>query len=188
MKLYHGSSLEIQEPDIGRSRIDIDFGPGFYLTDDRRMASKWACSKSESVLNAYNLDMSELKVKELALNEEWLHYVMGNRTGSREEYPTFDDKGYDVIIGATADDKLFNIIDMYNDGLISTENAIKVMNCMNYSKQVVLKTQKAIDKLEFLYSHELYGQEKQQMRQMYREDGREANRRTRDLLRELNGR
>ena len=188
MKVYHGSSEEIVTPDIGRSRLDIDFGVGFYMTDDKHMASKWACNKFNSVLNAYDLDLSNLRVKKLNLDEEWLHYVIANRTGNRTDFEVFDDQAYDVIIGATADDKLFNIIDMYNDGFISTENAIKIMNCMNYSQQIVLKTDHAIKQLRFLESHPFYGLEKQQLQKSFANDRAEANKRTRDMLREINGR
>ena len=49
--LFHGSGVEVTEPDIGRSRTEIDFGTGFYLTEDEIMASKWVCSKNRSVIN-----------------------------------------------------------------------------------------------------------------------------------------
>lgn len=35
---YHGTSVDIEEVDLNHSRIDIDFGPGFYLTEEIK---KW---------------------------------------------------------------------------------------------------------------------------------------------------
>ena len=32
MKVYHGSWLEISNPDLEHSRMDVDFGKGFYTT------------------------------------------------------------------------------------------------------------------------------------------------------------
>ena len=32
MKVYHGSWMEIAEPDLKHSRTDVDFGKGFYTT------------------------------------------------------------------------------------------------------------------------------------------------------------
>ena len=32
MKVYHGSWLEVAEPDLKHSRADVDFGKGFYTT------------------------------------------------------------------------------------------------------------------------------------------------------------
>lgn len=34
---------------------------------------------------------------------------------------------------------------MYNDGLLSIDEAIKIINCMNYSDQIVIKSQKVIN-------------------------------------------
>ena len=140
MLVYHGSSVEVIHPDITRSRLDIDFGSGFYTTQDIHMAKKWACNRNESILNIYELKLEDFEVKTYGVDEEWLYYVMENRTGRTGlfEMP-FDDGKYDIIIGPTADDKLFNVIDLFSDGFISSENAIKVINCMNYSNQLVIK-------------------------------------------------
>lgn len=143
MEIYHGSSLEVISPDISRSRIDIDFGAGFYCTQDINMAKKWACNRNNSVLNIYRINPEDFRIKQLEADEEWLYYVMENRTGRTGEYEIgFDEEEYDVITGPTADDKLFNIIDMFNDGFINVENAIKVINCMHYCNQIVFKIRK----------------------------------------------
>ena len=44
MILYHGSYLEIAEPDLTHSRLNVDFGCGFYVTPLYAQASKW-CGK-----------------------------------------------------------------------------------------------------------------------------------------------
>ena len=44
MKVYHGSWMEIAEPDLKHSRTDVDFGKGFYTTPLREQAVKW-CGK-----------------------------------------------------------------------------------------------------------------------------------------------
>ena len=182
-EFYHGSSVEIEKPDLKHSRKDIDFGAGFYLTQDDKMAKKWACNRNESILNAYKIDFTNLNIKYLTADKEWLDYVSWNRT---HEKKSFDDSDYDIIIGPTADDKLFVIIDMYQDGLVSADRAIEVMNCMNYSQQIALKTVKAIRNIEFVFSKKLYGQEKEQLRESFIMDTRLAAQKTRELLRKLN--
>lgn len=44
MILYHGSFLEISEPDLTHSRPNVDFGRGFYVTPLYAQAAKW-CGK-----------------------------------------------------------------------------------------------------------------------------------------------
>ncbi len=44
MILYHGSYLEIKEPDLTHSRSNVDFVSGFYVTPLYDQAAKW-CGK-----------------------------------------------------------------------------------------------------------------------------------------------
>lgn len=160
----------------------MDFGKGFYLTEDKRMAQKWACNKVNSIVNMYEADLSSLKVKYLEADEEWMDYVAYNRTheGSRP----FEDVQYDVIVGPTADDKLFATLDLYADGVLSKEQAIKVINCMNYSSQVVFKNDIAIKSaLVFKGAKELKGLEKQNIYAQMIEDRKLASRRALEEIR-----
>lgn len=71
MILYHGSYLEIAEPDLVHSRFNVDFGRGFYVTPLREQAAKW-CSKykrrgKDGIISQYVFDQSretELKTYE----------------------------------------------------------------------------------------------------------------------------
>ena len=40
--LYHGSSLSVPAPLTGVGRRELDFGPGFYVTNLREQAERWA--------------------------------------------------------------------------------------------------------------------------------------------------
>ena len=42
MRLYHGSSQEIPQPDAAKSRRNLDFGQGFYTTSVKSQAETWA--------------------------------------------------------------------------------------------------------------------------------------------------
>ena len=44
MILYHGSYLEISNPDLTHSHPNVDFGRGFYVTPLHEQAAKW-CGK-----------------------------------------------------------------------------------------------------------------------------------------------
>lgn len=183
MVLYHGSDTVIENPIFNKGRIDVDFGVGFYLTEDKRMAQKWSCNKTESILNVYDAELSELNVKRLKADGEWLDYVIYNRTQEGEK--PFDDTNYDIIIGPTADDKLFATIDLYSDGVITKEQTIKVVNCMKHSAQVVFKNDAAIRKaLVFREAKELKGLERQKLFDQMVEDRKMASRRANEMMRQ----
>lgn len=186
MKVYHGSYCEIRVPDLNKSRTDIDFGVGFYTTEDDRMARKWACNKNVSVLNEYEIKFDNLKIIRLSADDKWFDYVLSNRGYDPEVQEAKDFKDCDVIIGPTADDRMFFIFEMYNNGLVSKENALKILNVMNYSPQVVLKSEKAIKQLDFLCSKEIRGAEKQNYLLAFRNDSANSVRKTNDLLKRLN--
>lgn len=40
MKLYHGSTVEIANIDLSKSKPNKDFGRGFYLSADKRQAQR----------------------------------------------------------------------------------------------------------------------------------------------------
>ena len=41
MMLYHGSYAEVSTPDLKHSRLNVDFGRGFYTTSIYGQAVKW---------------------------------------------------------------------------------------------------------------------------------------------------
>ncbi|CVI71345.1 hypothetical protein NDGK_02192 [Clostridiales bacterium CHKCI001] len=60
MILYHGSYLKIQTPDLTRSRVNVDFGHGFYTTPIYEQAVKW-CEKfkrrgKDGIISRYRFD------------------------------------------------------------------------------------------------------------------------------------
>lgn len=182
--LYHGSSKRIESPDISNSRTDIDFGAGFYMTDTQKMAGKWACNTVTSYVNSYRLTLDGLRIKKLEANEEWLDFVIYNRTN--EGALPFSPKDYDLIIGPTADDKLFATIDLYSEGLITKEHTIKIVNCMNYSNQFVLMNQECINRnLQFVDAKELKGFERENLYKSLIEDRKNASQKALQLQREL---
>ena len=145
--VYHGSDIIITKPSLEYGRANTDFGKGFYVTSDYEMAEKWACRKQIAIVNAYELDLSELADLELTTDKTWLDFVICNR---RQAKPNIDVAGYDIITGATADDRMFATIELYEDGFISDDIAIAALNYMNISIQRCLKTKKALEKIRYI--------------------------------------
>lgn len=145
MILYHGTASIFEKPDLSFSREDIDFGVGFYCTEDLEMAKIWASNKNRSIVNTYEFDLSDLKIYHFEANEEWLKFIQGNRLGEE----TKDYSSYDILIGPTADDKLFATLNRFIDGEYTAEEAVDVINIMGYNNQIVLRNDKAIDNIKF---------------------------------------
>lgn len=111
MILYHGSYLEIAEPDLKHSRPNVDFRSGFYATPIYEQAVKW-CGKfkrrgGDGIVSRYRFDETayhDLKVLKFdSYSEEWLDFILTCRSGK-------DMSGYDIVIGGVANDRVFNTV------------------------------------------------------------------------------
>jgi hypothetical protein len=94
MILYHGSTEVIQKPAILFQGGSRDFGKGFYCTDIRSQAGKWALRqgrirKQAAIINIFdfNTDDAQCKIKYKAFNDysaEWLELILKCRTEQSE--------------------------------------------------------------------------------------------------------
>lgn len=155
MIVYHGSYLEILFPDINYSRKNVDFGKGFYVTPIKEQAQKWASrfnrQMSTAIVSRYELDMKlcrkNFKTLEFnAYTEDWLDFILACRRG-------IDESGYDLVSGGVANDKVFNTIELYFDGLIEKDEAMKRLQYEKPNNQICIRNQKIIeDCLRFVES------------------------------------
>lgn len=125
MRLYHASTLRIENPDVLHSRDNLDFGKGFYLTAIRQQAVRYAerftRRGKNAFINEYELDEETpgFSIKSFqSYDEEWLDYVAVCRKGEEPQY------GYDAVAGGVANDKVFNTVDLYFSGVISKDEAL----------------------------------------------------------------
>lgn len=147
MIVYHGSEKEIQKPSYRGSRKGTDFGSGFYCTENLLMAKSWCALRNGQYVNKYELDLNNLKVKEYELNLEWLLFVCYNRSNIDISIEHSD---YDVIIGPTADDKLYRTVQNFLDNVLSVDETLNILNCMKIDRQINLVSKNALNNLEFL--------------------------------------
>ena len=150
MTLYHGSYLEIPEPDLIHSRSNVDFGRGFYVTPLYKQAEKW-CSKFKrrgkaGIISQYTFDESreaELNVLKFdSYSEQWLDFVLNCRSGN-------DTADYDLVAGGVANDKVFNTVELFFDGLIDKKEAISRLRYEKPNPQICFRTEKALSLLHF---------------------------------------
>ena len=157
MIVYHGSNMEIASPDVLHSRLKVDFGKGFYVTPLLKQAESWANrfirQGQPGIVTQYNLDDEALTLPRAlrfdAYNEAWLDFIVACRKGN----PVPD---YDIIMGGVANDRVFDTIELFFDGLIDKSVAIQRLQYQQPNHQICLKTQAMIDRyLHFMGSNVL---------------------------------
>ncbi len=156
MKLFHGSYIVIDKPDLTHSRSNVDFGRGFYTTPIYEQAKKWSTRfKSigkDDIINIYEFDETAyktLKVLEFdSYSEDWLDFILNCRRGK-------DSTDYDLVMGGVANDKVFNTVELYFDGLIDKTEAIKRLRYEQPNLQLAFRTEKALSYLQFRGSEKL---------------------------------
>ena len=150
MILYHGSNLEIGKPDLVHSRDNVDFGKGFYTTPIYEQAVKW-CGKfkrrgQKGIVSKYKFDMENKeswKILEFeSYSEEWLEFILKCRTEK-------DDTDYDIVIGGVVNDKVFNTVELYFDGLIDKKEALNRLRYEKPNLQVCFRSDEVLKSLLF---------------------------------------
>lgn len=153
MILYHGSTVDIEQVDLAKSKPNKDFGKAFYLSLDKEQAMEMAQFKAEiedaaPVINAYEFDESllqQLRFKRFeGYTEEWAHFVYDHRTEPSGE--TLHD--YDIVYGPIANDRIGAQITRYKQGYISFDEFLRrIQYIKGITFQYAFCTQRAIDNL-----------------------------------------
>lgn len=156
MKVYHGSDTVVQKPRILHSKRRMDFGSGFYTTQSRTQAEKWAR------LVRRRRDSPEAFVTEFDYEEkpemnvlifdgpfaEWFDFIIRNRKGTF----THD---YDIIIGPVADDSVYDTLFLFESGYITREEAIRKLNSAKLDGQILFHIDKSLECITYIDSWEV---------------------------------
>lgn len=149
MTVYHGSHMAVKQPQIIIGKNTKDFGIGFYCTVIREQAERWAKRYSTSTVTIYTVRMdTNLKILEFKeMTEEWLDFIINCRHGIPHDY--------DIVIGAMANDQIYNYIADYIDGIITREQFWSMAKFKYPTHQISFCTNAALKCLEFLSSEEV---------------------------------
>ena len=144
--VYHGSYTTIKDPEIKTGKYTKDFCEGFYCTLLKEQAIKWANKYDSPVLNVYEYDENtSLNIKEFSiLSEEWLDFVINCRNGVKHDY--------DIVIGAMADDQIYNYVTDLTLGIITREAFWELAKFRYPTHQIAFCTDKSLECLKFLNS------------------------------------
>ena len=167
MKLYHGSQQIVRTPRFGVGKEYNDYGQGFYCTENIELAREWACPiKNDGYANKYILHTDNLNIMHLTKDEfnilNWLAILLTHRkfditsaVGSNARdfiIQRFlpDTQGVDIMIGYRADDSYFSFAEDFVNNTISLRDLNIAMQLGTLGEQVVLLSERAFDKIEFL--------------------------------------
>jgi DNA-binding Lrp family transcriptional regulator len=156
MILYHGSFVVVDKPDLLHSRPNVDFGKGFYVTPIYEQAEKWSKRfkklGKDGIISSYKFDVSAYKTLKVlsfeTYSEDWLNFILNCRKGK-------DTIDYDLVIGGVANDKVFNTVELFFDGLIDKTEAIKRLQYEKPNLQISFRSNEALSYLEFEGSNKL---------------------------------
>ena len=156
MKLYHTSNIRITSPDTGHSRDHLDFGRGFYLTplesQARSYGQRFIRRGEPAVMNVYQFsdDIAAATRKTFpAYDGEWLDYITACRKG-------LPHARYDIIEGDIADDRVFDTVDLYLQGVYSRDQALDQLRWKEPNLQICITSQEVLDRhLRFIEAIDL---------------------------------
>lgn len=153
MKLYHGSNIKVQKPQILISDRKLDFGTGFYLTSSLEQAERWAeltadrRGTGKPTISVYEFDetkLAELKIiKFEKANKKWLDFVVANRDNA------VDDQKWDIVIGPVANDRTMPVIRLFIAKVYTAAEALRRLLPQKLHDQYTFKTQAALQFLKF---------------------------------------
>ena len=146
MLVYHGSYTEVQQPRIIVGRNTKDFGTGSYCTVIKEQAERWAKRYATPVVNIYSLLINEkldiLEFKEMT--DEWLDFIIACRSGKPHQH--------DIVIGAMANDQIYNYVSDYIDGVITREQFWMLAKFKYPTHQINFCSEQALSCLTFYKS------------------------------------
>lgn len=149
MLVYHGSYTEVREPKIIVGRNTKDFGTGFYCTVIKEQAQRWARRYDTPTVNIYSslidekLDILEFKT----MTDAWLDFIIACRSGKPHSH--------DVVIGAMANDQIYNFISDYMDGILTREQFWVLAKFKYPTHQINFCTDDALKCLTFVKSEKV---------------------------------
>ena len=158
MLVYHGSNTVVDKPMIISPNRTLDFGSGFYTTMNPKQAEIFASNvvnrnegRGIATINYYEVDYDKA-ICELSVlifehpNDNWLDFVYEHRTAK------YTGKQHDIVIGPVANDTIYRVFRLFENGDIDRETVIKKLKITKLFNQIAFCTEKAVAALKFVKS------------------------------------
>ena len=149
MLIYHGSFCEISKPEMRSSRYNKDFGQGFYCTEFQAQAERWALRFNTPVVSVFEYaEQNELRILRFSgMTEQWLDFIADCRTGKPHHF--------DIVVGAMANDQVWNYIADYIAGVLTREQFWVLAKFKHPTHQIALCSTAALETIKFVKSYTL---------------------------------
>ena len=160
MRVYHGGTDIVKNPNVTKGRGGLDFGIGFYITDIKQQAESWAdrmarIRLADGLVNIYEFDEQTAKdqysyKKFEEYDVEWLNFIVANRRGDNFM------ENYDVIEGGVANDRVIDTVEAYMSNMMPLEIALKNLSEHRPNNQLCIRSQKVVEEcLHFVESYKI---------------------------------
>ena len=155
--LYHGSKSGIVGEIAPKSRSMCDFGKGFYMGTDPSQPLTLICDEDKPVFYALEFNLDGLKVLNVDINLDWamlIAYYRGymEEVKGREIYEKYANmaKGYDVILGYIANDRMYRVMKSFFEKEITDVALLHSLSALDLGRQYVAITEKACKQIKIL--------------------------------------
>ena len=107
--------LQLKTQKLELEEIQRTLAMDFIAPSSKEQAQRWANVMYTKIVSIYDVRLnSKLRIKEFKeMTDEWLDFIIDCRSGKTHDY--------DIVIGAMADDQIYNYISDYMDGSITRE-------------------------------------------------------------------
>lgn len=158
MILYHGSNVIVEKPMIVKTEYGRDFGFGFYTTDIKEQAVRWAIRKARlfqkngqsytPYVSIYEFDEDnyrKLHCKHFDLPSiEWLDMVCACRSDITYAH------GFDMVTGKIANDNVGETVTYVLQGIMRKEDAVERLKFEKINNQICFNTESALQCLKYV--------------------------------------
>ena len=156
MIVYHGSNIVVENPRLVPQTRFLDFGNGFYTTENKTQALSFADKvyrrrkEGSPIVSVYDLDESAAftacsMLRFDAPDEAWLDFVYEHRTGH------YMGAAYELIYGAVANDDVYETFTLYATGALDKEDTLIRLRIKKLYSQLVFTSERALSFLNFKY-------------------------------------
>ena len=154
MIVYHGSNVAVENPMLVLQTRFLDFGIGFYTTENKTQALSFADKvyrrrkEGAPIVSVYDIDeaIAFSACSMLRFNtpdEAWLDFVYEHRSGQ------YNGASYELIYGAVANDDVYETFNLYATGALDKDNTLKRLKVKKLFNQLVFTSEKALSFLKF---------------------------------------
>jgi len=144
MLIMHGSTVQVQTPEIQIARFHKDFGDGFYCTNIEAQAYRWAIRFGAGYINYYNYNPKPgLKMLSFPqMTEDWLDFIADCRNGGVHDY--------DIVDGPMANDEVYNYVADFLNGSISRAAFWELVKFRYPTHQICFHKEMALESMVFV--------------------------------------